>query len=251
MKKNTDTDIILRVLHDKSDFETIETYKSIRTNIMFSLPKSNKGKIIALTSSAPGEGKTTTSINLAITFAQTGNKVLLIDCDLRKSRVHRYLQIERGTGITNVLCGFSNCDETIRKNVRDNLDVLTSGELPPNPAELLQTDDFASLITELKEIYDYIIIDTPPVTIVTDAIVITKQCDGIVLVIKQDQTVYDMLDETIDAIRKSNTKIIGAIYLKNESKSKKYGYYKSGKYKYKSGYKYGYKYDYRYSDDNE
>lgn len=245
--KNIDVENAFRVLNDKSDFDTVETYKSIRTNIMFSLPKSDAGRIIAITSSAPGEGKTTTSINLAITFAQTGSKVLLIDCDLRKSRVHRYLQIDRGVGITNILCGFSELDKAIRKNVRDNLDVLTSGEIPPNPAELLQTEEFTTLITELKGIYDYIIIDTPPVTVVTDAIVITKQCEGIVLVIKENQTGYDMLDETIDAIRKSNTRIIGAIYYTNGSKSKKYGYYKSGRQKYK----YGYKYDYRYSDDKE
>lgn len=241
--KNVDADNALRVINEKSNFDTVETYKSIRTNIMFSLPKSDNGRIIAITSAAPGEGKTTTSINLAITIAQTGNKVLLIDCDLRKSRVHRYLQIDRGEGITNILCGFSEFDKAIRKNVRDNLDVLTSGEIPPNPAEILQAEAFAALIAGLKDSYDYIIIDTPPVTVVTDAIIVTKQCDGIVLVIKEDQTGYDMLDETVDAIRKANTKIIGAIYLANESKSQKYGYYKHGKYKYK--------YDYRYCDDEE
>ena len=92
-----------RIINDETDFETVETYKSIRTNIMFSMAKSEQGKVIVITSSMPNEGKTTTSINLAITFAQMGAKVLLIDCDLRKARVHRYLDIERGKGLTNVL----------------------------------------------------------------------------------------------------------------------------------------------------
>ena len=94
------------ILDESSSFDTVETYKSIRTNIMFSIPKSEQAKVIAITSSVPGEGKSTTSINLAITFAQMGARVLLMDCDLRKARIHRYLELERQDGVTNVLCGF-------------------------------------------------------------------------------------------------------------------------------------------------
>ena len=147
---NDEMETLKHVLSDKSDFVKIETFKSVRTNILFSMPKSDKGRIVTITSSAPGEGKTTTSINLAITFAQMGAKVLLIDCDMRKARIHRYLQIERLEGITNVLCGFTDFESAVKKNVRENLDVLTCGEIPPNPAELLEAEEFEKLLEKLR-----------------------------------------------------------------------------------------------------
>lgn len=234
-----------RIISTGTDFNTVETYKAIRTNIMFSLPKKEYGKVICVTSSAPGEGKTTTCINLAITFAQTGAKVALMDCDLRKARVHRYLEIKRGAGVSNILCGFSEINDTLLKNVRNNLDVLTAGEIPLNPAELLQTKEFDNLVDMLKKDYDYIFIDTPPVTVVTDAVIISKLCDGIVIVVRADHTTFDMLDETAETLEKSSKQILGVIVLGGESKAKRYGYYKKGKYGYK------YKYNYRYGDDVE
>ena len=240
-----------RIISAETDFNTVETYKAIRTNIMFSLPKKEYGKVICVTSSAPGEGKTTTCTNLAITFAQTGAKVALVDCDLRKARMHRYLEIKRDEGVSNILCGFSEIENTLIKNVRENLDVLTAGEIPLNPAELLQTQEFDNLIDKLRKEYDYVFIDTPPITVVTDAVIVSKLCDGIVIVIRVDHTTFDMLDETAETLEKSGKPILGAIMLGGGSKAKKYGYYKSGKYKYKHGYKYGYKYNYHYGDDVE
>lgn len=230
-----------KILSKKSNFDTVETYKSIRTNIMFSIPKSDKGKIITITSPAPSEGKTTTAINLAITFAQTNSKVLLIDCDLRKARVHRYLQIERGIGISNVLCGFCKLESAIKKQVRENLDVLTAGELPPNPAELLNNDVFGAVLSELQEKYDYIFIDTSPMTVVTDATIVLPKSQGVVVIVRENQTTFDLLDETMEDIKKVKTKILGVVVLDSAKKEKKYGYYK-----YK---KYGYKYNYSYSDN--
>lgn len=230
-----------KILSKKSNFDTVETYKSIRTNIMFSIPKSDKGKIITITSPAPSEGKTTTAINLAITFAQTNSKVLLIDCDLRKARVHRYLQIERGIGISNVLCGFCKLENAIKKQVRENLDVLTAGELPPNPAELLNNDEFGAVLSELQEKYDYIFIDTSPMTVVTDATIVLPKSQGVVVIVRENQTTFDLLDETMEDIKKVKTKILGVVVLDSAKKEKKYGYYK-----YK---KYGYKYNYSYSDN--
>ncbi len=238
-----------RIISKDTDFNTLETYKQIRTNIMFSLPKKEQGKIICVTSSAPSEGKTTTCINLAITFAQMGAKVAIVDCDLRKARIHRYLEKERGEGVSNILCGFADIDKALLKNVRENLDILTAGEIPVNPAELLETSEFEKLLDELKKNYEYIFIDTPPVTVVTDAVIITKLCDGIVIVIRADHTTFDMLDETAETLEKSGKQILGAIMLGGESKVKKYGYYKKGKYGYKYGYKY--KYNYHYGDDVE
>lgn len=246
-KQQEQVDEKQRILNDKSDFNVVEAYKSIRTNIMFSMPKTENGKVIVITSSIPGEGKTTTTINLALTFAQTGARVLLLDCDLRKSRTHRYLQMERTEGVSNVLCGFTTLDKAIKKNVRDGLDCLTAGEIPPNPAELIESEEFGKMISTLREKYDYIFIDTPPITVVTDAAVAMRQSDGTVVVVRQDLTTFDMLDETMENIDTTGTKIIGVIMLGSEEKHGKYGYYKNGKY----GYKYGYKYNYSYSDDEE
>ena len=244
---------IKKILNDRTDFSTVETYKSIRTNIMFSMPKSEKGRVIVVTSSAPGEGKTTTSINLAITFAQTGARVILLDCDLRKSRVHRYLQCDRKIGISNVVCGFSELDSAIKRNVRMNLDCLTAGEIPPNPAELLQTEEFNKMISDLKEKYDYVIVDTPPMTVVTDAAVIMKKDVGVVVVVRENITTYDLLDITMENIRKTGAKMLGVIMLDCNKKSKKYRYYRKNKNykKNKYGYSHVYGYGYSYNDDQD
>ena len=228
------------ILTPDSSFDAIETYKFIRTNIMFSIPKSDKGKVVVVTSAVPGDGKTTTSINLAITFAQTGAKVMLVDCDLRKSRVHKYLDIKHSDGISNVLCGFSELKSAIKRDVRENLDVLTVGEIPPNPAELLNSEEFKKVLAELQEEYEYIFIDTPPMTVVTDASVVMKNSYGVVVVTRKNQTTYDMLDETIEGIKKADTKVLGVVILDTEEKGRKYSYYKNNKYGYR--YKYGYGY---------
>ncbi|MBO4896895.1 MAG: CpsD/CapB family tyrosine-protein kinase [Clostridia bacterium] len=238
-KPKDDMESLKHVLNDKSDFVKIETFKSIRTNILFSMPKSDKGRIVTITSSAPGEGKTTTSINLAITFAQMGARVLLVDCDMRKARIHRYLQIERVEGITNVLCGFTDFENAVKKNVRENLDVLTCGEIPPNPAELLENEEFEKLLNTVKEQYDYIFIDTPPITVVTDAAVVMKHANGAVVVIRENVTSYDFLDTAMSDVKKTGVNILGVIVLGQEEKTKKSRYYKSYKYrKYKQGYDY-------------
>ncbi len=213
------------ILNEKSSFDVVETYKSMRTKIMFSMPKSSSGRVIALTSSQPSEGKTTTIINLALTFAQTGAKVLLIDCDLRKPRIHRYLQSERGIGLSNLLCGFCTIEEAVNENVKDNLNILTAGEIPPNPAELLESEEFENLIAELKNRYDYIFIDTPPMTVVTDAEVIMPKCNGAVVVVRENTTTFDLLDETIEGIKKTNTKIFGVVVLDSSQKHVVYGHY--------------------------
>ncbi len=237
-----------RIINAETDFNTVETYKTIRTNIMFSIPKTDEGKVIAITSASPGEGKTTTSVNLAITFAQTGAKVILLDCDLRKSRIHRYLKMERKEGVTNILCGFCKFEDAVRRNVRDNLDVLTAGEIPLNPAELLENAACSDLLDRLKKEYDYIFIDTPPVTVVTDAVIISKQCMGMVLVVRSNVTTFDFLDDSIDFLKKAGTKIFGVIMVGSVEKTRKY---KNDKYKYRYRYRYNYKYSnegYSYED---
>lgn len=243
IKPNSDKEKRANVLSENDNFYTVETYKSIRTNIMFSLPVSEGGKVIPITSSIPDEGKTTTAINLAIVFAQTGEKVLLIDCDLRKSRVHRYLGLDRKNGLSNVICGYLGLEDAIKKNIRPNLDCITAGEIPPNPAELLDSAEFVKIINELKKEYDYIFIDTPPIVVVTDAAIVLRQADGVIVVSKENFVTFDALDVTMDTIKRTEVKILGVIMTGCYERRGRYNYYNGG-----MGY-YG-KYKYRYADDN-
>lgn len=214
------------------DFGMVEAYKSIRTNIMYSMPRSDGGKVIVITSSTAAEGKSTTAINLALTFAQVNAKVLIIDCDLRKPKLHRYLRIERKDGLSNLLCGFVDLNNAIKVGVKENLDVLTSGEVPPNPAELLQTEAFETLLMELRKRYDYIIVDTPPVNIVTDAIFPMKLSDGMILLIKKDHTTYEMVDQAIEKINRTGANLLGTILIDNKENDNN-GYYRKSKYGYR------------------
>jgi len=221
-----------RVLGFNSTFAMTESYKSIRTNIMYSMPKTNSGKVLVITSATPDDGKTTTCTNLALTFAQTGAKVLLIDCDLRKPRIHRHLSLERKDGISNVLCGFAELDKAIKRNVRDNLDVLTSGETPPNPVELLGSAEFEEMINTLKEKYDYILFDTPPVNAVADALAIVPTVKNVVFVCRCGISVTKEVQKAISALEFTNAKILGFITI--DAHQKKADYYQ----KYSSYYNY-------------
>lgn len=228
---------VKRILTDSSPFEVTEAYKSLRTNILFTMPATENGKVILITSASPGEGKTTTSTNLSITFAQLGAKVILIDADLRASRLIRYLGLRHSDGLSNLLCGLSTFEKAVLKDVRPNLDVLCAGKTPPNPAELLASPSFTALIDGLRERYDYIIIDSPPVAAITDAAIMTKSCDGAIVVIHEEQTTYDWLDDAVDALRRTGVHILGLINVGIQHAKGSYGY----------GYGYGYGHN-RYRD---
>lgn len=240
------------ILGINSDFAVVEAYKNIRTNIMYSMPQTSatqnkEGKVIVVTSPSAGEGKTTTCINIAITFAQLDKRILLIDCDLRKPKIHKYLQLDSmfrnnknaeddknknlRNGISEVLCGFDSLDSVIKQSVRTNLDVITAGGTPPNPVELLQSVEFTKCIKVLKNVYDYIIIDTPPISVVTDAVAVSKLSDGVVLLVKKEYSTYDLVDVALEKLNKAEANILGAVMIDSKD-----GSYFGG------GYKYGYKY---------
>ena len=223
------------IISESTPFSALEAYKTARTNIMFSLPKTENGKVILVTSAEPAEGKTTTSINIAYTFAQTDAKVILVDCDLRKPRVHRYLKHDRDKGVSNVLCGFCKLDEVINKNVFGNLDCIWAGEIPTSSTELLMSDEMSNMLEELSKRYDYVFLDTPPVLTVTDAMIIAPKCNGAVVVAKQEQSTFDMLDKAIDVIKQSGIRILG--FILNSSSETSKSFWKSGK---KSKYTYHY-----------
>ena len=151
-------------LSDKSKFAIVESYKAARTNIMFSLSADDQ-KLFAVTSYSKGEGKSTVSSNLAISFSKMEKRVLLVDSDLRRPNIHNIFKIENSTGLSNVIGKMGDFDEAVHRDVLPNLDILPSGTIPPNPSELLCSSRFADLVKRLSEEYDYVIFDTPPTVI--------------------------------------------------------------------------------------
>lgn len=224
---------------DKSPFAVTEAYKTLRTNLIFSTGDSGCKKYV-VTSSLPGEGKTTNAVNLAVSFSQTGKKILLIDADLRKPRVHKYFDKDNKNGLSNVLSGiFDDDNKTIvNKTKIENLDVIFSGHIPPNPIELLSSENMRVFLESMEEIYDFIIIDTPPINVVSDALVLSKCVTGYILVLRSNFSVYQSLENAISKFELANVKPIGAILNDFEEGSKKY----SSKYKYR---KYQYQYYYK------
>ena len=234
-------------------FAVVESYKSIRTNVSFALSTMDN-KMFMVSSTNPGEGKSTTSANIAIALAQGGNKVLLIDADMRKSVQHKIFALKNKKGLSSAISKMADLDECITKDVMENLDVLTAGPVPPNPSELLASDSMTSILETLRDRYTTIVIDTPPVNVVTDAMELAKNVSGIVMVVRYGITTNDDVEESMNKINFSQLNVLGFIMNgvktgggKYYSKYRKYGKYgKYGKYskygKYGKGYSYGYGY---------
>lgn len=232
-------------------FYVVESYKSIRTNITFALSTSEK-KILAVSSSNPGEGKSTTSANVAIAAAQGGNKVLLIDADMRKAVQHKVFGLKNKKGLSSAISKMSKVEDCIQKNVMENLDVLTSGPIPPNPSELLASEQMSVILEQLLEQYSLIVIDTPPVNIVTDAMELAKSISGIIMVLRYGRTTTDDIEAAMKKIEFAQMNMLGFVI--NDVKTKHHGkYYSKYKYKYnyKSGYGYGYGYGYGVKPESE
>ena len=196
---------------DTIAFQIRESYKTARTNLVYSVIK--KGcKKLAFTSCSKGEGKTTTSTNIAIALAQQVNtKVLIVDCDLRRPQVHNALGIEPSPGITNYLNSECSKEDIVRKTHVKNLSAVTYGALPPNPSELLASRDMNEFIKDVEKEYDYIIFDTPPIGVVADAFPVIKQSDGVVLIVRHNQTTYPKFNKILDSIQRNGGKIIGVV----------------------------------------
>ena len=222
-------------------FAVVEAYKAIRTNLTFLLA-SSETKVFGITSPEAGEGKSTTAVNMAIAFSQLGDKVLLIDADMRRSSIHKKLKIENNAGLSNVLAGFNKYEEVIT-HISETMDVLTAGQVPPNPSELLGSARFKELVETTGKEYSYVIIDTPPVDVVTDALVIAPQTAGLVLVVKDQVTPTDSIGRAIEAAKFADINILGAIMnAANPKSGGRYGYRRYGCRKYGCYRKYGYGY---------
>lgn len=218
------------ILNKKSNFFVQEAYKTLRTNVRFFLPGEGCKKF-CVTSSHAGEGKTITILNLAISFAQTGQKVLLIDADLRRPSLARLLVENATPGLSNVLAGLCTEDEAIRAGCCPDLDIMFSGEIPPNPSELLGSDRMQQMIHRLSERYDYILLDTPPVGIVSDTCNVGDLVDGVLFVVRQNQTEKDLVARSVQQLEMSGAKLMGFVMNGMEPSNGK---------KYKYNYRYGY-----------
>lgn len=198
------------ILGSESHFSVKEAYKTLRTNIRFSLPAGGCHKV-GVTSGLPNEGKSITALNIAITFAEAGQRVLLIDADLRRPAMARLL-IENGDpGLSNLLAGMCTEEEAIHKERFPNLDIIFSGAIPPNPSELLSSPRMVKLLETLSARYDYIIIDTPPVNVVTDASVLAPILDGVLFVVRQKQSERDSVSRAVNQLSLAGAKLLGFV----------------------------------------
>ncbi|PLT31777.1 CpsD/CapB family tyrosine-protein kinase [Peribacillus deserti] len=201
-----------------------EQYKTIRTNIQFS-SIDEEMQTILVTSPGPGEGKSTTVSNLAVVFAQAGKKVLLVDSDLRKPTAHYTFSFTNTFGLTNVLTKQMSFEKAVKGSDVENLDILTSGPIPPNPAELLGSKSMVELTKKLKELYDIILYDTPPVLAVTDAQVLSNMCDGVILVVSSGRTEKETAIKAKELLLGVQAKIAGVVLNNKDIKESSYYYY--------------------------
>lgn len=224
------------LLSDKSAFSVKEAYKTLRTNLMFSLP--GKGsKCIGIVSPERGDGKSSVAINLAISLSQINKKVIIVDCDLRLPTIASKLGIEAKPGLSNFLSGNQESDQPlIRRSNEYGIDIMTSGDIPPDPTVLITSAQMVSFVKLLKKYYDYIILDFPPATIVSDAASMSRIVDGYLIVIRHKISEFSKINETLRQMDFAEAKILGFVYNGKDEQKK---YYKKGKY---SKYYYNYYY---------
>lgn len=219
-----------KTLHKNLDFTAAEQYKLLRTNLDFTLPQNEKCPVIGITSSLRGEAKSTTSINLSYVLAEKGNKVLLIDGDLRLPSVAKKMDIENETGLTELLMGKGGSISDFRSDILKNWYILPSGKIPPNPSELLGSKRMEDLLKELKEFFDYIVIDLPPVNIVSDAISISSLISGMIVVVREEYCEKKELAHCVRQLKLSNVNVLGFVMTGTNLGGGSYGKYKKYKY---------------------
>ncbi len=205
------------------DFQSNEAFKLLRTNIQFC---GRDIKVICFTSCLPNEGKSNVSFNLALSFAESGKRVIFIDADLRRSViVGRYKPDHAVFGLTHYLSGLHSINEVVYETNVNNLDIIFSGPNTPNPAELLDSECFQDLMKMLRKEYDYIILDTPPLGSVVDSSIVSEYCDGLVLVIEANEISYKLAQKVKKQLEKGKCRILGAVLNKVERKKGQYTYY--------------------------
>ncbi|MBR3920099.1 MAG: CpsD/CapB family tyrosine-protein kinase [Clostridia bacterium] len=227
-----------KTLHKNLEFTATEQYKILRANLSFTIPENVKCPVIGVTSSIRGEGKSTTAVNLSYVLAENGKKVLLIDGDLRIPSIAKKMGIESTPGLTNLLMRFESRQlVSFQSNILDNWYIIPAGNIPPNPSELLGSAKMEKLLENLSEEFDYIIIDLPPVNIVSDALAISRYITGMILVVREEYTEKKEFEACSRQLELSNVKVLGCVMNGAKTGSGSYGkyrrYYKKYKY-YKS-----------------
>ena len=231
-------------LHTSLGFAGHEAYKLLRANLTFMLAASDSTKcpVIGVTSSIRGEGKSTTAVNLAYTIAEAGHRVLLIDGDMRLPSIGQKMEMDNAPGLSNALVGMGKDKNYIRKSgVLENWQILTAGDIPPNPSELLASERLSRLLESLREQYNYIVLDLPPVDMVSDALVVSSVVDGMIVVVRENYTERQDVRECIRQMNIADARILGIVLNGVGDDNSGYRYYKNYYYKKKESKKY---YDY-------
>ena len=206
------------------NFAATEAYKLLRTNIVFSFSHEGAGRAIGVTSAVQGEGKSSTAVNTAYALSEAGYKVLLLEADLRRPSVASKLSVARTPGVTNLLISRGDYKEALQHcELAPKMDILTSGDIPPNPSELLASNRMIRLMDQLKQDYEYIVVDLPPVTVVSDALAMSKNLDGAVMVVRGGVSEQQMLAEALRQLEMVNVPVLGFVYRENDASGKKYG----------------------------
>ena len=232
-KKNQNRDLLTpeetrKTLGDNLSFAAAEAYKLLRTNLNFSIPGNKKCKVIGVTSALRGEGKSTTAVNMAYTMAQSYGKVLLIEADMRLPTLAKRIRVQARPGLSNLLIGQCNGNEILQcSGLIDNLWVISAGSIPPNPAELLDSEQMAVTIQTMSDFFDVIIIDLPPLTAVSDALLVSKHTDGMVVVVRQEYCDRASVEEAVNQLRFVNAKILGFVMTGADTQKKGYKRYGS------------------------
>lgn len=252
-KKNTKVSHFSRddqrkILSEQSPFVVKEAYNSIRTNLLFS-QQGEDCPVFVVTSPTANNGKSINSINMAISFAQMGKKILLIDADMRNPTIHRLFSIPVKNGLSEILAGLTD-NITVSKTDIDNLSVLTAGKIPPNPTELLASERMDKLLQFVKQHYDCVFIDTPPINLVTDPTSFATKSTGYIMIVKAGVTDTQNTRRAVELLSSIGANIVGFV-LNDVVETNGIKYYSYGKrrgyrYRYSYGYNYNYNYNYNY-----
>lgn len=222
------------------NFAAAEAYKLLRANILFALPDEKKCRIIGITSSCSGEGKSTTSLNLSYMLAEAGRKVLLVEADMRRPSIARRLGLKGAPGLSNLAAGLCGNENVVQESgIQENLKILASGEFPPNPSELLGTERMRSALESLCREYDFILLDLPPVIAVSDALVASKLADGMLMVVRQGYTSRSSVSDAMRRLQYVEAKVLGFVMTHSEDVFREKSYRGHKKYGY-GYYEYGY-----------
>lgn len=233
-----------KMLNTNSPFVVKEAYNAIRTNLLFTT-QGEKCPIFVVTSPTANNGKSINTINLAISFAQMGKKTLIIDSDMRNPTLHRLFSVPVKDGLSEILAGLTD-NITVSKTDIENLSLLTGGKIPPNPAELLSSDRMDKLLAFVKQHYDCVFIDTPPVNLVTDPTSFAAKVTGYIVIVKSSTTDVQEVKLAVSSLENIGANIVGFVLNDVTASTKRYyTYYRRYDHKYKYGYSYKYGYNYR------